>query len=366
MVTISLCMIVKNEEAVLERCLNSVSDLVDEIVIVDTGSEDRTRDIARAFTQKLYELPWNDDFAAARNASFEKAEMEYCMWLDADDVILEKDRQRFREMKEKLSGKEDIVMLPYHTAFDEEGRPIFIYYRERLIKNSGKFRWEGEIHEAVTPSGTILYGEACVTHKKTKRGDPQRNLRILEKKKRSGQILSPRQKFYYGQELYFNERYEEAAAALEAFMKEAGGWIENKLEACKTLAACYRKQGREDQEAEALMKSLLLDVPRAEICCQIGEHFFNKGKYAQAAFWYETARTREMNVRTGGFVQTECYGYLPNIQLAVCYDRMGMYRLASDCNERAGVFKPNSDAVAYNRVYFENKLNEKGENENDL
>ena len=53
MVTISLCMIVKNEEAVLERCLNSVSDLVDEIVIVDTGSEDRTRDIARAFTQKL-------------------------------------------------------------------------------------------------------------------------------------------------------------------------------------------------------------------------------------------------------------------------------------------------------------------------
>ena len=105
MVTISLCMIVKNEEAVLERCLNSVSDLVDEIVIVDTGSEDRTRDIARAFTQKLYELPWNDDFAAARNASFEKAEMEYCMWLDADDVILEKDRQRFREMKEKLSGK---------------------------------------------------------------------------------------------------------------------------------------------------------------------------------------------------------------------------------------------------------------------
>ena len=73
--------------------------------------------------------------------------MEYCMWLDADDVILEKDRQRFREMKEKLSGKEDIVMLPYHTAFDEEGRPIFIYYRERLIKNSGKFRmlWKNYI-----------------------------------------------------------------------------------------------------------------------------------------------------------------------------------------------------------------------------
>ena len=57
----------------MERCLNSVSDLVDEIVIVDTGSEDRTRDIARAFTQKLYELPWNDDFADSQKRVFRKS-----------------------------------------------------------------------------------------------------------------------------------------------------------------------------------------------------------------------------------------------------------------------------------------------------
>ncbi len=365
MVTISLCMIVKNEEAVLERCLSSARELADEIIVIDTGSEDRTREIAGKFTSLVSGFPWEDDFAAARNASFEKAKMQYCMWLDADDVILEDDKKRFLEMKQTMTGEEDMVMLPYHTAFDDAGNPVFWYYRERLIKNSPRFRWKGEIHEAITPSGTVIYGEAAVTHQKIKSGDPLRNLRILEKKRDAGKLLEPRQIFYYGQELYFNGRYEEAIAVLEEFL-EKDGWIENKLEACKTLAICYRKQGREDQEAEALMRSLLLDVPRAEICCQIGEHFLNKGKYAQAAFWYETARTREMNARTGGFVQAECYGYLPNIQLAVCYDRMGMYRLASECNERAGVFKPNSDAVAYNRVYFENKLNEKGENENDL
>lgn len=358
MVTISLCMIVKNEEAVLERCLNGVKDLADEIVIVDTGSEDRTKEIAGEFTDRIYDFPWSDDFSAARNASFEKARMDYCMWLDADDVILEKDRALLRELKNSMSGEEDVVMLPYHTAFDEEGKPVFVYYRERLVKNHAGFAWEGEIHEVITPRGNILYGEPAITHKKMKPGDSGRNLRILEKKKQSGQELPPRQKFYYGQELYFNGRYLEAIRVLREFLADPEGWLENKLEACKTLSFCYRETGREDLAAEALIKSLLLDVPRAELCCQIGEHFFRQGSYEQAAFWYETARTRKEDARAGGFVQPECYGYIPNIQLAVCYDRLGMWEQANACNERAAVFKPHSEAVIRNRVYFENKLKE--------
>ena len=87
MSAISLCMIVRDEEDVLERCLSSVADLVDEIIIVDTGSQDRTREIARKFTDHVLEFPWVDDFAAARNFSFSQAACEYSMWLDADDVI---------------------------------------------------------------------------------------------------------------------------------------------------------------------------------------------------------------------------------------------------------------------------------------
>lgn len=358
MVTISLCMIVKNEEDVLRRCLSSVEDLVEEIIIVDTGSEDRTKAIAQKFTDKIYDFTWEDDFSAARNASFEKATMDYCMWLDADDVILEKDRALFLEMKKGMSGVEDIVMLPYHTAFDEEGNPRFLYYRERLIKNHAGFAWEGEIHEVITPFGNIVYQEPAVTHKKMKPGDSLRNLRILEKKKKAGRKLPPRQQFYYGQELYFNHRYSEAIQVLRDFLEEPGAWLENKLEACRTLAFCYRETGREDLAAEVLIKSLLLDVPRAELCCQIGDHFFQQGSYEQAVFWYETARTRKEDARAGGFVQPECYGYIPNIQLAVCYDKMGMWEQANECNERAAVFKPHSEAVAHNRMYFESKLKE--------
>lgn len=94
MVSISLCMIVKNEEDVLARALDSVKELADEMIIVDTGSEDRTKDIARRYTQKVFDFEWEDDFAAARNFACRKASMDYWMWLDADDIVTENELKR--------------------------------------------------------------------------------------------------------------------------------------------------------------------------------------------------------------------------------------------------------------------------------
>ena len=87
MATLSLCMIVKNEEAVLSRCLESIKDAVDEIIIVDTGSSDATKEIAKKYTDLVYDFKWINNFSAARNFSFSKASKDYIIWLDADDVI---------------------------------------------------------------------------------------------------------------------------------------------------------------------------------------------------------------------------------------------------------------------------------------
>lgn len=99
MITISLCMIVKDEEDVIGRCLDCVKDIMDEIIIVDTGSTDRTKEIVSAYTSNIYDFEWIDDFSAARNYSFSKATKDYIMWLDADDVLLSKDIIKLKNLK---------------------------------------------------------------------------------------------------------------------------------------------------------------------------------------------------------------------------------------------------------------------------
>ena len=164
-VKISLCMIVKNEEDVIARCLDSVSRCVDEIIIADTGSSDRTKEICRDFTDKVFDFDWTDDFAAARNFSFSKATGDYLMWLDADDVVSSENIGLLKELKKTLAQKNpDVVMCRYVTSFDENGTPLFSFFRERLLKRTANFKWEGFIHECISPRGNIIYSDFTVHH----------------------------------------------------------------------------------------------------------------------------------------------------------------------------------------------------------
>ena len=130
MATISLCMIVRNEEEVLGRCLRSAAGIADEIILVDTGSTDRTRAVAEEFTNQIYEFPWRDDFAAARNFAFSKGSGEYLFWLDADDVITEGEREKLLRLKERLdTEKPDVVMMKYAVGFDAAGKPVFFFFQ---------------------------------------------------------------------------------------------------------------------------------------------------------------------------------------------------------------------------------------------
>ena len=88
MISLSLCLIVRDEEHTLGRCLDSMAGIADEIIVLDTGSVDATKSVAIEHGARVFDFTWIDDFAAARNASFAHAEMDYIMWLDADDVLL--------------------------------------------------------------------------------------------------------------------------------------------------------------------------------------------------------------------------------------------------------------------------------------
>lgn len=361
MITLSLCMIVKNEEAVLERILKPMSLAADQIIIVDTGSTDRTKEIARRYTQEVYDFPWKDDFAAARNAACEKAVMDYWMWLDADDTVSPETVQQIIKLKEELDPATDVVMMKYATGFDAKGRTTFSYYRERILKNNRRFIWQGRVHEAVTPSGKILHTDIEIRHKKNGGGDPDRNLRIYETILKEGGQLEPRHQFYYARELYYHERYSEAVQVLRSFIKEPEGWVENKIDACLHLSYCLEKLGQREEAMKALTESFVYDRPRGEACCELGRLKLETGKLTQAVYWYSQALAANPDEKTGAFVQKDCYGYLPSVQLCVCYDRLGDHKRAYYYHQKAQKMKPDSKAVKLNQAYFERILKQSAE-----
>lgn len=352
MITISLCMIVKNEEAVLGRCLEHGKSFADEIIIVDTGSTDRTKEIGERYGGKVYDFPWREDFSAARNEAFSKATMDYCMWLDADDVVTEENQEKILKLKRELSPDTDMVMMKYAVAQDEKGNSTFSYYRERMVRNGKGFLWEGRIHEAITPRGKVVYSDIVITHQKLAEGDPGRNLRIYETMLAEGEKLSGRSLFYYGRELMAHGQYEKARRALEEFLGQEG-WAENQIEACLNLAQCYKAENRREEGIKALCQSFSYGMPKGEICFEIGQYYQEKGQWELAAFWYETILRLPVSEEKGGFVRWDYYGYLPEINLCVCYDRMGNREKAYKYHKKARARRPEAREVLWNERYFE-------------
>lgn len=354
--TLALCMIVKNEESVLARCLESVKGVFDEINIVDTGSSDATKKIAAVYTDRIYDYKWNDHFADARNASFEKATADYVMWLDADDVLSASSKKKLIDLKNAPDfGDTDAYYLRYDAAFDENGNPLLSFYRERIVRRACNFRWEGAIHETISVHGKIKKSDVSVSHLKGSVKERGRNLKIFIRQFAKGMTPNDRQKFYFARELTDNGLYDTACSAYEYFL-QGNGCIEDKISACRDLAYCHRFCGRNENRLFWLFKSFEFGEPKPEICCDIGDVFREHGNYEQAIFWYRLAINEGKKDRCGGFLYPDASGYIPYMNLCVCYDRLGNYEKANACNESAGIYKPNDKNYLYNKRYFENIL----------
>lgn len=350
---ISLCMIVKNEEEVLARCLNSVRNFVDEIVIADTGSADKTVEIARVFTERVYTYPWHDDFAAARNFAFSKAAGDYVMWLDADDYISPENAKRFAMLKETLVRElPDMVMCPYDVAFEND-TPLSSFYRERLVKRDAGFMWQGRVHECIAPRGKILRSDFRVFHLGSKKERGARNLHIYQKWA-GEEPLGGRDKFYYGRELYYNRLYTEAIAVLQD-MLSGEGWYVNKIEACKILSYCYGAQGKSELQKNALFQSFLYGEPRASILCEIAGIFKQENHLKEAAFWYESAIRCRDHSAEGDFEEPTSRTLIPLVELTCCYYALGDTEKAISRHKRAERLFLNHPAVIYNREFFKSK-----------
>lgn len=358
MIKISLCLIVKNEEKTLKRCLNSICNCVDEIIIIDTGSKDNTKNIASEFTKQIYDFDWIDDFSKARNFAFSKANFDYIMWLDSDDVVSKKNQAKILKLKETIKENIGQVYMKYNIAFDEFSNPTFSYYRERLFKKSFNPVWNEPIHEYVECGGEKLISDIEIEHRKEKTTDKKRNLKIFNKILKKEKKLSPRMQYYYARELMYHEKTKLAILNFNKFLKIENGWSVNKLETCYELANCYIKQNKKQKAIQILLNSFLIDIPTPEIFCKLGEIYFFQNEYKKSIYWYEQALfcKKENNI---GFVQEDYYIFIPAMQLCVIYYKQGNKNLAKYYNELAGKTKPQNKYYLQNKSLFEKE--EKGE-----
>ncbi len=350
--TVSLCMIVRDEEAVLGRCLDSVAGLFDEIVVTDTGSHDATKRIAAEHGARVYDFPWCDDFAAARNASFSHATSDFLFWMDADDVLTEENRQAFLSLKHTLTPGTDVVMMPYETAFDETGRATFTFLRERLIRRTLPHRWVGYVHEVLCYDGRETVSDVAVTHKSIKTSYSDRNLKLYETHMTRGDPFTPRDLFYWGRELFYHGRDREAKETLTAFLHHPGGWAENKIEACRLLATMAARAGDSEAALAAYAATFRFGAPRAEVCTDIGQLLSDVGEWRGAIFWFRAALDAPLPEDDRGFRDTTRALFDPLLGLCVCYDRLGNRSQALRYHLQAAALRPEAPAVLYNQRYF--------------
>jgi glycosyltransferase involved in cell wall biosynthesis len=349
---LSLCMIVRDEEAVIGRCLNSIKDAVDEIIIVDTGSTDKTIQICSMIGATVYTYVWNDDFSAARNYAFSLATKDLIMWLDADDIVEPNEVARIIKLKNNFPQMVNVINMLYQTSFDENGIATFEFLRERMFRRSLGPKWVGAVHEVVECPGPSLDIDIKIKHNKVKEPDRNRNLRIFELQKSKGLLVSPRDRFYYARELMYNRRFQEAIDELEDFLLDEKGWKENRITACIDLYYCYLAIENPNSAVNALVSSFMYDTPRAEISCKLGDYWFEKKEYYKAIYWYETATKCDPKANKGAFVDLDCYGYIPFMQMCLSHYFAGELEKAMICNEKAAKIKPTNESVLNNRKFF--------------
>ena len=243
MITISLCMIVKNEEKNLERCLSSYAPFMDEIIVVDTGSTDRTKEIAARFTDKIYDFVWINDFSAARNFAFSKASCDYIFSADADEVLEGDNRQQFAILKQVLDPEIEIVQMQYGNQlqngtiynFDCELRP-------KLFKRLRTFTWIEPIHETVRTLPVVFDSDIVITHLPEEL-HTKRDLAAFERMTENAMPLSSRLHNIYAKELFVSGDtgdFERAIPFFEYCLLDDDRADDEKLEAVCVLARGYR------------------------------------------------------------------------------------------------------------------------------
>ena len=313
---LSVCLIVKDEELVIQRVLSCVKQFADEIIIVDTGSTDKTKEIAKKFTKKVYDFKWENDFSKARNFSFSKATCDFIMWIDADDCITIKNIEKIKQLKKNLNNA-DVYMFKYLMAFNGNNEATFSFYRERIIRRSLDLKWHGFVHEVITPTGKVEYCDIEIQHRKVQASNPKRNLNIYRQALKNNITFNARETYYYARELYYNGYYSSCIKHLKNFLKFENKFIGDIYGAYSIMAECLLMKNQSQKVINLIITFAKNYSLNAELCCLIGRAFNLLDNKECALFWFKSALNCEK--LKFGFYKKECETIIPYLELTRLY-----------------------------------------------
>ncbi len=246
-------MIVKNESEVLDRCLQSVKG-VDEIIIVDTGSQDNTIEIAKKYTDKVYDdFTWCDSFEKARNHALKKATGDWVLSIDADEFLHSFDE--LRKAVDEAAQDDTCLAVDVKLYAENNGQ---MHYFPRVFKRDPRVWWEGAVHNhiSVLPKRVgnveITYGYSPAHEK-----DPDRAFRILKNESEKPDH-SPRMEFYLGREYWYRRMYEECAKTMAGYVQKSQ-FLPEKADAFLIMARCYWALARGNEARDACIQAIVIN-----------------------------------------------------------------------------------------------------------
>lgn len=325
--TLSLCMIVKNEEKQLENCLSSVVEYVDEIVVVDTGSEDGTVQVASKYTDKVYSFNWVNDFSAARNFSIQKATSDYILILDADEFLTEG-----QDLKRIIAGKAECFLFKIKNYLSNGGS--YTHHAYRMFKKGTGLRYEGRLHEHlnIEKFPEVLTREVPVTihHEGYKEG----SLKEKDKKIRNFKIIEQESKenpnaytFYNLGRAQFDLGYYDKA---QQNFKKSYQMDNNKSyvpDLLNKMSLSLLELNRYEEGLKIISNALTLFPNQSQLWLTKGLLYLEAGYLNDAEITFNKC----LNMVEYGFEITEGTGsFIPKLKLAELFNQKGEILKAFD------------------------------------
>lgn len=360
--SISACLIVKDEEKNLDRCLKGLK--ADEIVVVDTGSKDKTKEIAKKYEAKVFNYKWKDDFSAARNFAVGKCTKDWILVVDADETISDKDQDKLKKLVkdagEDIMGfaltqrnytndvKKERLVLRKDDKYEESEK--YAAWLEsplvRLFRRMPKIKFEGEVHEVVENSiirnkGKIQDSKVPIHHFKEEKGESfrQKKIKTYEKLGKSKVKKDPENhKAHF--ELGIVKREQEELDEAEEMFKKAISLKKDFVEAYAALGVVYNKKMKYAQAIKTLEKAVEVNPKCAEAFFSLGVSYTKKGQLDKA----EKALVTGLNLRLD-------VNALNN--LGAVYEKAGKYENALEILLRSLKIKPNATAFYNSAICWE-------------